>query len=345
MKKILLPFTVVLFGVVSGQDLHYSLYTMAPLNVNPALTGNFNGDLRVINNFRQQWSTISTAYMTYSLGIDMPLERKDKRKPSPDFFAVGYNMNMDRTGINAIRNYQFNGTFSYNKSFDGLGATFVSLGGVFGFTQRSINIQSASWDSQWNGIAYDGALSTGETLLTDDTYFYLDGGIGAAFTSTKYERIKFSGGMSALHLNRPEVCFLGGTDWLQIRYSAHLNTQIRIGTDTETWIYPNAMFVSQGPARMLNVGIAVKNRLTERSIYTNYATEKSITIGTMYRLEDAVSAYIRLDIGPIGAAFNYDFNISKLTVVSKGKGAMEFMLIYTGLYKDKNTRMSKPVFL
>jgi hypothetical protein len=64
----------------------------------------------------------------------------------------------------------------------------------------------------------------------------------------------------------------------------------------------------------------------------------------MYRLGDAVSGYIRVDIGAVGAAFNYDINVSKLTAASNGKGALEFMLIYTGIYRDQNTRLAKPSF-
>ncbi|HTL80094.1 MAG TPA: type IX secretion system membrane protein PorP/SprF, partial [Bacteroidia bacterium] len=59
MKKLLLIIALSTGIQVSyAQDLHYSMFTMAPLTLNPALCGNFLGDLRIVNNYRMQWTTI-----------------------------------------------------------------------------------------------------------------------------------------------------------------------------------------------------------------------------------------------------------------------------------------------
>ena len=176
------------FLVVGAQDFHYSMFTMSPLTLNPALTGNFVGDIRVVNNYRMQWSTVSKAYTTYSLGADMPLARKDKKKGSPDFFAAGVNVNVDKAGSTALRNNYYGGTFSYNKSLDGFGGTYFSFGANLGFCQRSISLAGASWGAQWNGIAYDAALATGEGAGIGDSYNFMDMGVGLAVTSTGNQR-------------------------------------------------------------------------------------------------------------------------------------------------------------
>src|SRR4051812_43081822 len=102
MKKRLLIFLAVCgicgMNKIHSQDFHYSMFTMAPLTLNPALTGNFTGDLRIVNNYRMQWSTVSKPYTTYTFGGDVHLPKKDRHKASPDFFAVGLNIDVDKAG-------------------------------------------------------------------------------------------------------------------------------------------------------------------------------------------------------------------------------------------------------
>ncbi len=341
MKKLIIVL-LALSGALTlpAQDFHYSMFTMAPLTVNPALTGNFSGDLRIINNYRMQWSTVSKPYTTYTFGGDMPLPRKDKRKASPDFFAVGLNANVDKAGSTNLKNNQFNGSFSYNKSLDGTGATYFSIGFQAGFVQRSIDVSGASWDRQFSGLTYDPSLPTGENAAITDRYFFFDYATGVAITTVANERFKMNGGLALHHINRPRIDFMGGSDRMYMKIGAHWNAQIALGANSNAWFVPQLQYVQQGPARLINMGGGVKYRLTERSRYTGYQNEKSLTIGGMYRLGDAMSGYIRLDLGPVGAAFNYDLNLSKLTVASKGMGALEFMLIYTGRYSSKNTAPS-----
>ncbi len=346
MKRILICFAV--FGMtafLNAQDFHYSMFAMAPLSLNPALTGNFTGDLRVINNYRMQWGSISAKpYSTYSFGADMPLVKHDKHKSSPDFFAIGLNVNADKAGSTSLVNNQFSVSGSYNKSLDGVGATFFSVGLQLGMGQRSINLGSSSWDSQFNGLLYDATLASGETSLPNDHYLFGDYATGVAISSVANDRFKMSGGLSVAHLSRPEIEFLGGKDKLYMKIGLHYSAQVALGENSNAWLLPQLQFVQQGPARIINMGAGIKYKLQDRSHYTAFQNDRAFSIGAMYRLKDAMTGYVRIDFGAIGAAFNYDLNISGLTAVSKGKGALEFMLIYTGIYSAQNTRMAKPSF-
>jgi type IX secretion system PorP/SprF family membrane protein len=345
MKKIRLTFGLIAVAAsLTAQDYHYSMFTMSPLNLNPALTGNFTGDLRIINNYRMQWSTISKPYSTYSFGGDMPLMRKDKKKGSPDFFAVGLNVNVDKAGSSSLKNNTYGGSFSYNKSLDGVGKTYFSLGGSFAFAQRSITLSGMSWGTQWTGLTYDPTIANGESIGFGDSYTYFDFAGGVAVTSAPSDRFKMSGGVAAFHLNRPRIDFLGGTDKLYMKVGIHWKGEIALGANSNALLVPQAQYVMQGPARMLNAGLGVKFKLQEASRYTGYQSERSLTLGGMYRAGDAVSGYLRIDIASVGVAFNYDLNVSKLTPASNGVGAFEFMLIYTGMYSNRNSRNDNKSF-
>ncbi|GAB4148079.1 MAG: hypothetical protein Fur0041_21800 [Bacteroidia bacterium] len=344
MKKILLAISAFAVLSLSAQDFHYSMFTMAPLTMNPALTGNFTGDLRIINNYRTQWSSVTKPYVTYTFGGDYVLPRKDARKTSPDFFAIGVNVNADKAGSTGLRNNQYNVSGSYNKSLDGSGYTYFSFGFMVGLHQRSLNLSSASWGNQWTGVAYDPSWSTGEALLSFPTMNYGDYSAGLAITSAASERFKFNIGAGFHHLSRPRIDFMGFEDRLYLKTTLHTNALIALGENSNAWLVPAIQFVKHGPAQMINVGTGFRFRLSERSRYTNYKDEKTMTIGMMYRMKDAASGYIRIDWGSVGVAFNYDMNVSSLTPASNGMGAMEFMLIYTGIYRNKNSRMSNSSF-
>ncbi len=57
---------------LSGQDIHHSQFYTSPLNLNPGLTGVFNGDQRLSLNYRRQWFVEDIVrYMTVAGSFDM----------------------------------------------------------------------------------------------------------------------------------------------------------------------------------------------------------------------------------------------------------------------------------
>lgn len=60
------------YMVPKAQDIHFTMFDLSPLTLNPGLIGDFNGTFRVTGNYRIQWPTIAK-YQTPSIGIDAPL--------------------------------------------------------------------------------------------------------------------------------------------------------------------------------------------------------------------------------------------------------------------------------
>ena len=89
--KRLKHFLVICFAVLgsfalNAQDIHFSQFYMSPLNLNPALTGVMNCNVRLVANYRNQWASVlkSNAFKTYSVSYDqrIPVGRYD-------YFGVG----------------------------------------------------------------------------------------------------------------------------------------------------------------------------------------------------------------------------------------------------------------
>src|SRR5439155_10725462 len=78
-----------------AQDPSFSQFWASPLNINPGLTGNINGDWRTIMNFRTQWIGPTAPYVTGTISYDRKLFVE--RLPEGQRFAAGGMLMYDRT--------------------------------------------------------------------------------------------------------------------------------------------------------------------------------------------------------------------------------------------------------
>ena len=98
LKSILITCLLVSGAVAVGaQDIHFSQFYMSPLNLNPAMTGVMNCNIRLAANYRNQWASVlrDNAYRTYSVSYDqkIPVGRYD-------YFGIGGTFWGDRAGAN-----------------------------------------------------------------------------------------------------------------------------------------------------------------------------------------------------------------------------------------------------
>src|SRR3954469_18373514 len=89
---------LILAVVVCGraQDPNFSQFFVSPLTLNPALTGKFDGVLRVAGNYRMQWPTIYKAYNTGTVSVDGGILKG--RIPENDQFGIGILALSDKSG-------------------------------------------------------------------------------------------------------------------------------------------------------------------------------------------------------------------------------------------------------
>src|ERR1700684_3485651 len=96
MKKsfLLLSFLSLIF-MVRAQDPAFSQFFASPLTLNPALTGKFNGIVRVAGNYRNQWPTIDNAFITSTVSVDGAIFKN--RLPDGDVWGLGLMAMTDKT--------------------------------------------------------------------------------------------------------------------------------------------------------------------------------------------------------------------------------------------------------
>ena len=79
MKKTFLIITLLIsfYFQANAQDPHFSQFFASPLTLNPALTGKFDGVVRVAGNYRNQWPAFNNVYTTYTASVDFAIMKEN----------------------------------------------------------------------------------------------------------------------------------------------------------------------------------------------------------------------------------------------------------------------------
>src|SRR6476661_5991893 len=117
----LILFLMLLRLTATAQDHIYSQFYNAPNYLNPALNGQFNGDLRINMIYRNQWSSLPGPLAYYSLGIDYNVPK----------FGGGFGFLATRTteGTAYLQKTNLSGIYSYSVDFSNAVLSFVLQGG------------------------------------------------------------------------------------------------------------------------------------------------------------------------------------------------------------------------
>jgi len=124
------------FSTLRGQDIHYTMFNMAPLKINPANTGNFYGTVRVGGIFRDQWfSILDDEYKSPSFYFDAPIIRGFRDQ---DWVGVGLSVVSDRVGLGNLRTSGSLLSASYHYALDKKGTRILTLGVQGGSISRKL---------------------------------------------------------------------------------------------------------------------------------------------------------------------------------------------------------------
>ena len=244
---------LIMAGVEStAQDLVYSQFFSAPLQLNPAFAGaSFSS--RIAANYRNQWPGWPNAYRSYSLSYDQWVDGFNS--------GIGLNLLTDDAGNGLYRTTRATATYSYQVQM--ADRLYFRLGMDAGIIQQRLNWSSLVFGDQLNPItgAVDGAGNQNqgsETPPNQLTALAPDISAGLLiFSST------FHAGISLMHLNTPDINHLRINNNLQgglpMRLTMHAGLEIpfnqgNIGR-TDAFISPNVLVSTQGGYTQINGGL------------------------------------------------------------------------------------------
>ncbi len=320
-KNLILCFTLAtFFAHAKAQDPHFSQYFAAPMLVNPALTGKFDGDFRANVNFRNQWSDIDNGYKTFTGSVDMPIlqNRLDER----DRLAVGFSGYTDKSAQDAVNFNYFSFSSAFHKGLDENGWQQLGLGMQATYANMIINTSKLRFADQ---ITPYGFTNVTEENFNNSTLknHYLDVNAGLLYTYSTAQDNNYYLGASMYHINRPKQNFTIGDFQIAPRYTIHGGGYFPIGD--QQYLHLSALHSMQGGTKETLVGGTLQFMLSDPY---NTLTNTNFFAGGWVRFNDAVIPYIGLEYANVRLGVTYDINTSSAKTVAQSRNGVELSLQY-----------------
>lgn len=316
--RLWLKIVMVIFFAVNyclGQDIHFSQYYNSPLNLNPALAGQFDGDFRFVGNFRNQWSSVTVPYQTFSFSADAAnfLNKKS--------LGAGIIFNHDNTGDSRFRTTIFNVVGNYKISLNSDSNQFIGGGMAFGVTNKNLSYEPLQFDVQYNGYRYDPGLPNNE-LFTASSQTFMNVHAGLSYFYQIEERKKVEVGIGLFNITSPKESYFGNNNIrLDRRFTTHATVQYQINDRID--ILPSILLMKQGTYTEFIFGSLGKYVVNDfRGDY------QAAYVGAWYRAKDAGYISAGYEYNNWNLSISYDFNLSTLRPASNGRGGIEIAAIY-----------------
>lgn len=315
MKKLL--FSLLLFTSFNSwaQDPQFSQYYLAPLLLNPALTG--TGECyRAGVNGRTQWTGLPTrSFNTVSVFAD--LNYPDVRG------GFGLLLLHDDIGTPKLSSNEVSGFYAFHvpisSYFDirfGIQGTFVS---------RSLDYSQLIFEDQFSGTTLT-QPTTADQVTTGDRVRYGDVSAGTVI----YGEHRYWLGFAAHHLTRPEQSFYIPESRLPIKYSIHGGYNFYLKHSRyqkeEDWprIVPSFLYKAEVKFDQLDVGVYyIKDPILLGIWYRGIAVKEHEGI----RNNDALIFQAGIRHLSYVIAYSFDLTTSRLGIVNT-KGSHELTIVY-----------------
>lgn len=310
-------------------DPHFSQFYAYPLGLNPGLAGVNEGDFRANAVYRTQWNQVMNPYVTMGVSADIVTPK---------------NLNF---GISILDQSAGDGGYHYQHAYLTIAYSGVRFGeeesqqltfGIqVGALARKFDPSRFQFGDQWNAVSgYDPSISSADYLRRTSSS---DLDIGAGFSysdATEDKKLRFFGGFSAFHLNRPQDPFVtqSVSQALPLRMVAHGG--VLLAVSDRLLLTPQFLLMKQGTAFEKMAGVSLK---------VPAVSGTDLIAGINYRFKDALVPYLGLSHRQFVVGFAYDIAAGELGKQVPGTSSFELSLSYSGRKSGRPIRyLSCPRF-
>ncbi|MGB1247961.1 MAG: PorP/SprF family type IX secretion system membrane protein [Chitinophagales bacterium] len=331
---------------LKAQDPHITMFYNAPNQLNPALTGVFNGNYRVSALYRSQWgevlreeNTSQFRTMVASADFRLPVNKNS--------LGIGLQLLNDKASASDYGTLRVGMSFAYSMSLDKWKKHRLSIGLQAAMIQRSFSPDGLRLGHQWNGSFYDSSIDIGNdayfnTLNQNRTFF--DASVGALyFYRSRDNRTSAYGGFSFQHLNEPNQALGVAEAKLPIRFSVHAGVEVPVADQFS--VLPKFLFQSQGQNIETLFGADMRYIFDPRNPAGN-----SFHLGAMYRMvgglntdnsnslnSESIAILTGITFNGIGIGAAYDINVSEFADATLTRGAFEISASYIGSWERRKS--------
>ena len=358
MKLIRLSIIIIILccaGGLKAQDIHFSLFHMSPLTLNPAHTGAFEGTARVGGIYRDQWgSFLDNQFKTPVFYIDAPIIRGLKKN---HWVGIGMTTISDKVGPSAGADkpkderttLQTNANLFSVAYHMGLGDGFdnvLTIGVQGGTLKRELMGNEFTFEDQLATNIGGGGLGVsvdGASLQTSGKgQFDLNAGVMLRTVLSEQARLEIGGAVS--HITKPNYSLLSGVgsggpgggnnnvadeDKRPMTISAH--GRVRYAFSETLSITPGFLWQSTSGANEIALQSWLGYKVND---------QYSLSGGLAYRFGDSAEILAGVDfMEGLRVALSYDINLSALNTATNYSGGFELSAYYIfKLYKNPDVK-------
>ena len=323
-----------------AQDPIFSQTYAAPLYMNPALVGAFDGTYRLSILYRDQYrGQVDAPFRSYMFNAEGKFEVSYNKTYNPDIVGVGVIFLSDVVDNFSLSTNQIQLVGSYHKSLNKNKDQYIGMGISAGITQKSINYDNLTFEDQFNQLdAY--SFNTAENL-PPNSVGVSDFSIGLNYAVSPNKDSRLWAGLAYHHFGQANISLFN-----------QLDTPIP-GQVTED-ILASKYTVYASYQRRLNESLSIG----PRAIYANQQQRTEITIGStlIFDLNDTQDVSFGLGLRTLdhldgmkptavilSSAFqfkdfqfglSYDANILDLSGDPAGLNAFEISISFNGNYTN-----------
>lgn len=323
-------------AMLQGQDIHFSQFYENTILRNPALCGVFSGDYKASLNYRNQWSSIGSPFLTAQLSFESKIPIHSE---SSDFFSAGLLAYYDKAGSIDLKTLAVYPALNFSKSLGDAKNSFITVGFTGGYVQRSYNPSKITSNSQFQQGGFNPALPSGEENA-DPKLHYWDIGAGVSFSSGggEYNQFTYFAGVSGYHFSRPKTSFYNNTlIRLETRWNVSAGMNYRLN-ETYGFLLQGSYTAQGAYSEIIGGGLL---HWKKHAAGSQEDPAFVFYLGAFYRYEDAVIPVVKLDYLRYSFGVSYDINVSKLKTASNLRGGLELSIVKTGIYKSDRWEKSR----
>jgi type IX secretion system PorP/SprF family membrane protein len=242
-KPIVIALTMLCLASTTAlaQDASFTQWEHMPLQFNPALTGNYNGLVRLRGKYRNQWRSLlgKNSYKTSAISAEYKFPSDRLRQISVGALLLG-----DRAGSLDFRNTTFKISTSIIQHLgkpDNFRHT-IGIGLNVGLTHSTFDVENA----QWPGMMPPADMN--------DKTNYADVSAGLLWQYRSNTHFSCQLGSALHHINRPNVSF-SDTSVFRLYHRFNLHGHVEIPVVRTLSILPSFLYSDQGPGEQLLFGI------------------------------------------------------------------------------------------
>jgi type IX secretion system PorP/SprF family membrane protein len=301
---------------VFAQSISFKPLSSAPLMLNPAFTGLFDGKLRANVLYRHEWRSVTLPNLGMAASVDMPIHTGKNK-----YWAVGGQLFRGVAGDGTLNNFYGLASLAFHQKLKH--NIRIGVGVQGGYTQKYLDMSQLYFNqipapSFWPLPRFLTGLGN-----TVNTYAI---NVGASFCQDVNHRFNYSVALSANNINQPN-------DAIERRMRRS------IGDDTHgnvvlmaNWQVTNRFGVR--PSFLYQVSMDRQNLIGGSEFHFGFGADKakatpknSAFAGLWYRSGETASITAGVEILRFRAYLGYDYHLS-MPGFSDGNGGVEVAARY-----------------